>query len=50
MQVSGNQTVEISTLDAAVPEGALTQDEAKWFVIWACLWIAALAILLPALI
>lgn len=50
MYTSGKQTVEISTLDAAVPEAALTQDEAKWFFIWACLWIAALAVLLPALI
>jgi len=50
MQVSGNQNIEISTLDAAVPESALTQDEAKWFLVWACVWIAALAVLLPALI
>jgi len=50
MQLSGNQTVEINTLDPGVSEGALAQDEAKWFVIWACLWIVALALLLPALI
>ena len=50
MQASGNQRSEITTMDAAVAEGTLTQDEAKWFVLWACLWIAALAVLLPALI
>lgn len=49
MQVSRNQTIEIGTMDARA-EGTLTQDEGKWFILWACLWIAALAVLLPALI
>lgn len=41
--------VDSSTGEFGEFDGAISVDQAKWFVIWACLWVAALAVLLPAL-
>lgn len=50
MQLLSKMTVEAGSFEVAQERCMEPQNEAKWFVVWAGLWIAALAILLPALV
>jgi hypothetical protein len=50
MQLLSGVRIETGVLDMAEEQRASFQNEAKWFVVWAGVWIAALAVLLPALI
>ena len=50
MQLLNGVRSETGVLDMAEEQRASFQYEAKWFVVWAGVWIAALAVLLPALI
>ena len=50
MQLLSGVRSETGALDMAEEQRASFQNEAKWFVVWAGIWIAALALLLPALI
>lgn len=40
---------EMSTEALPNPESAIGADQTMSFLVWACVWVAALAVLLPAL-
>ena len=50
MQVLGNGAADAGICNLDQEEHMLSGDEVKWFVLWACVWILALALLFPALI
>lgn len=50
MQVLGNNAGEAGLCKLGQEEYVLSGNEVKWFVLWACVWIFALALLLPALV
>lgn len=50
MQVLGDGAGEAGVCKLDQQEYSLSGDEVKWFVLWACVWILALALLFPALI
>jgi hypothetical protein len=50
MQLQSKATIRAQSFEVAQEQCASLQNEAKWLVVWAGLWIVALAILLPALL
>lgn len=50
MQLLRRGTLEAGSLEIAQETAGALQDEGKWFILWAGVWIIALAVLLPALI
>lgn len=48
--MSGKAAIESATFELTGEYSAASQHEAKWFMVWAGVWIIALAVLLPALI
>jgi len=50
MQVLGNGAGEAGICNLDQEKSMLSGGEVKWFVLWGCLWILALALLFPALI
>jgi hypothetical protein len=50
MQVPSKATVETAGLEVTDEACGALADEGKGFILWASVWIIALAILLPALI
>ncbi|MGE5324556.1 MAG: hypothetical protein ACM3SW_16940 [Actinomycetota bacterium] len=50
MQVLGNGAGEAGVCKLDEEQYMFSAGEAKWFVLWACVWILALALLFPALI
>jgi hypothetical protein len=50
MQVLSKLTVEAAGFEVTEERCAALPNEAKWFMVWAGVWIVALAVLLPALI
>ena len=50
MQLLRNVTLESGGLEIAQEASGVLQSEGKWFILWAGVWIVALAVLLPALI
>lgn len=50
MQVLGDGAAEAGVCKLNQEECMFSGDEVKWFVLWAGVWIVALALLFPALI
>jgi hypothetical protein len=50
MQLLRKVTLEAGGVEIAQEVSGGLQDEGKWFILWAGVWIIALAVLLPALI
>ncbi|HKT50806.1 MAG TPA: hypothetical protein VJV96_10930 [Candidatus Angelobacter sp.] len=50
MQLLPKATLEAGGLEIAQETSGAFQSEGKWFILWAGVWIIALAALLPALI
>lgn len=50
MRVLGNGVADAGVYQVDQQEYVHSGDEEKWFVLWACVWILALALLFPALI
>ncbi|HEU5413102.1 MAG TPA: hypothetical protein VFW31_05065 [Candidatus Angelobacter sp.] len=49
MQLLRRVTLEAGSAEIAQEVSGGLQDEGKWFILWAGVWIIALAVLLPAL-
>ena len=50
MQLLQKVTLDAGSLEIAQETPGALQNEGKWFILWAGVWIIALAVLLPALI